>query len=189
MTHRRRPGGFVPLAAFLLLVSVLTSAPAMADSTSFAEYPIGDDAVPGGVVSDFGAVWVMDQHPNNKVLKLDPDTGQVLATYSSPVDGLHMAITSGLGYIWFGPEQVDGESQEVMFRLNPANGQITSFPLPTDGAPARLTTGLGYVWSTSVTRNSVLRLDPGSGAVEEYVLATPDSIPVGITLHDGGMVP
>jgi streptogramin lyase len=185
MTHGRRFGGFVPLAAFFLLVSVLTSAPALADSTSFAEYPIGDDAIPGGIVSDFGAVWVMDQHPNNKVLKLDPDTGQILATYSSPVDGLQAAITSGLDYIWFAPEWVDEEPQEVIFRLNPANGQITPFPLPTDGAPSRLTTGLGYVWATAVSRNSILRLDPGSGAVEEYSLATPESLPVGITVHDG----
>jgi streptogramin lyase len=185
MTHVRRLGGFVPFAAFLLLVTVLTSVPARAGSPSFVEYPIGDDAVPGGIVSDFGAVWVMDQHPNNKVLKLNPNTGQVLATYSSPVDGLHQAITSGLDYIWFAPEAVDDEFQEVIFRLNPVSGQITAFPLPTDGGPSRLTTGSGFVWATSVGRNSLLRLDPGSGAVMEYALSTPGSLPVGITVHDG----
>jgi virginiamycin B lyase len=173
------------LVSMFVVSSLLVVVPAAADSTAFAEFPIGDDADPGGIVSDFGAVWVMDRHPNNKVLKLDPATGQVIATYSSPVDGLNHAITSGLGYIWFAPEGVDDEAQEVIFRLNPANGQITAFPLPTDGGPARLTTGSGFVWATSVGRNSLLRLDPGSGAVEEYALSTPDSLPVGITTHDG----
>jgi len=173
------------LVSMIVAASVLVVIPAAADSTAFAEFPIGDDAVPGGIVSDFGAVWVIDRHPNNKVHKLDPDTGKVIATYSSPVDGLRHAITSGLGYIWFAPEGVDDEAAEVIFRLNPADGQITAFPLPTDGGPARLTTGSGFVWATSVERNSLLRLDPGSGAVEEYVLSTPDSKPVGITTHDG----
>jgi virginiamycin B lyase len=153
-----------------------------ADSVEFAEFPLPAGASPGGVEVGFDAVWYLDNHPNNKVGKLDPATGELLAQYSSPTPGLGHAIAIGFDAVWFAPEGVDDtQPAEVIFKLDPSDGSITSFPLPIDSGPSRMTTGFGYVWYTAIPHNAIGRLDPVTGDVVEYPIPTAGSLPVGIT--------
>ncbi len=154
---------------------------AAVDSVEFAVLPLPFGANPNGIEVGFDAVWYLDNHPNNKVGKLDLATGEVLEEYASPTAGLHGAIAIGFDAVWFAPERANDQAAEVIFKLDPSDGSITSFPLPMDSGPSRMTTGLGYVWYTALSRNTTGRLDPVTGDVEEYEIPTPGSLAVGIT--------
>ena len=161
------------------------------DSHEFAEFALPVGAIPNGIAVGFDAVWYLDNHPNNRVGKLDPATGELLTQYVSPEPGLHGAIAVGFDAVWFAPEGVETvpfeEPAEVIFRLDPADGSITSFPLPIDSGPSRMAIGLGSVWYTAIPHNAIGRLDPVSGDVVEYPIPTADADPVGITTGFGAV--
>lgn len=157
------------------------------DSVEFAVFPLPFGANPNGIEVGFDAVWYLDNHPNNKVGKLDLATGELLEQYSSPTPGLHGAIAIGFDAVWFAPERTGDEAGEVIFKLDPSDGSITSFELPINSGPSRMTTGLGYVWYTALSHNAVGRLDPVSGQVVEYPIPTAGSLAVGITTGFGAV--
>ena len=169
----------------LLLVAIAAlvalAVPVAADTSEFEEYPLPSGWMPVNVATGFDAVWYTVNDPVNKVVKRDLATGGFLADYDSPTAGLHGALATGLGKVWFAPEaDVGAGPPEVLFSLDPDSGAIAAFPLPEDAAPARLAVGLGAVWYTSLPNNSVGRLNPSTGDVVEYPIATADSKPVGI---------
>lgn len=84
-----------------------------------------------------GDLWAISDSPatgyGNAVLKIDPSSGSVLATYSSgiPAGAVLTAITVGAdGNLWF-PEAGAAGAQGIG-QLDPTTGAITSYTLPAN---------------------------------------------------------
>jgi serine/threonine protein kinase/outer membrane protein assembly factor BamB len=117
-----------------------------------------------GLAFGGGALWVLDRL-DATVLKLDPDTGGLLATF--PVGGNPSAITVGLGSVWV----ADGTSGTVA-RLDPDTGTLTG-PIRVGEAPVAITTGFGDVWVANQGDGTLSRIDPVTNDATEITVGTP----------------
>ncbi len=117
-----------------------------------------------GLAFGAGTLWVLDRL-DATVLKLEPGTGSLLATF--PLSGNPSAITVGLGSVWV----VDGTSGTVA-RVDPDTG-ATRGPIRVGEAPVAITTGFGAVWVTNQGDGTLSRIDPVTNDATEITVGTP----------------
>lgn len=96
-------------------------------------------------------------------------------------------ISLGPNQVWFTLQDDSAIGRLVV----DGNGQPTfsRFPTPTaNSAPYDLVYDGQYIWFTERQANRIGRLTPGNGAITEYVVPTPNSRPLGITVTPDGNV-
>jgi hypothetical protein len=110
------------------------------------------------------------------IQKVDPATGQVVATLPVPPDKDYAGLTWAEGALWGGQSKGRG-----ILKIDPETGRV----LPSD----RMVTGVTFadedLWHGAVEgdRAELRRIDPGSGEVLE-ALAMPDAFVSGLE-YDG----
>ena len=117
-----------------------------------------------------GAVWVVAGDDADHLLKIDPKTLKVVATY--PIPQASAGVRAGLGGIWI-TRPLSGE----LIRVDPATGKWAA-TIHVGQGPRFLAVGEGAVWVMNQTDGSVSRIDPKTNKVT----ATTD---VGSEIHGG----
>jgi DNA-binding SARP family transcriptional activator/ABC-type branched-subunit amino acid transport system substrate-binding protein/streptogramin lyase len=116
----------------------------------------------GGVDVGHGAVWVANR--TTHLLKLDPEDGNVIATFDlgRPIDD----VAAGAGAVW----AISGKEASAL-EIDPASGSvraripITSRPGSTRPVPLAVTAGEDSVWVLNGNTPSVTRIEPQLSAV------------------------
>jgi streptogramin lyase/predicted Ser/Thr protein kinase len=127
-----------------------------------------------GVTIGAGSVWVSNSRTGT-VLRVDPD-GQVTARV--PIGGSPGAIVSGGGRIWVADEDGAGVTA-----IDARKGRIVRRGLGTQAAPLRLAVGAGGLWVSSASTGTVRRIDLGTLAAGDPILAGRG--PAGVTVGSG----
>lgn len=127
-----------------------------------------------GVTIGNGSVWVSNPR-TGAVLRLDPD-GRVTARVA--VGGSPGAIVSGGGRIWVADEGGAGVTA-----IDARKARLIRRGLGTHAAPLRLAVGAGGLWVSSASTATVRRIDLGTLAVGQPILAGRG--PAGVTVGNG----
>lgn len=130
----------------------------------------------GGIGYDGNHIMVTVYYPNtrNNIYLLNPATGQVVDTISSPGTQPQGVAFDGQ-YVWVVMDDNDGDPERV-WKINPVtNDTLMSFPVPT-------TSPRGLAWDGSclwlIARNSggpgcaAFKIDPYGGGVPEISINT-----------------
>lgn len=120
--------------------------------------------------------------PNERdaVSRIDPETGEVVATIKVSRGPLSLALTPGtLWVVNFGMSG-DGVTQ-----IDTKTNQIMGEPIQTGRAPISLAIGDGSVWVANHDAHSVTRIDPNTGQV--VVNITVPSEPHRIAFGEGAV--
>jgi virginiamycin B lyase len=122
------------------------------------------------VAAGEGAVWVLSRRPNRVLVKVDPKTNKVAATYPMPPEdpfGTHPYATdfggvrAGYGGVW-----IADQGKDALLRMSPANGSImTLIPIGPGSGPRFLALGAGSVWVLNQNDGTVSRIDPETNSV------------------------
>ncbi|HEY6549612.1 MAG TPA: protein kinase [Solirubrobacterales bacterium] len=139
--------------------------------------PVDVGAGVSGVAVDKGSVWVSSPR-DGRVLRIDPAAGRVLEKVA--VGGRPGAIAVGGGRVWVADENGAGVTA-----INAASGKIFKRGIVPHAAPLRLAVGAGGLWVSSASTSAVRRIDLGSAAAGEPILAGRG--PAGVTVA-GGLV-
>ena len=126
----------------------------------------------GLTFDDRGKLWVGSDIPDadgDKLYRLDPDSGDVIAILPSPVDFVRSLAWEGKA-LWVGTRK------EQLVRVDPDDGSVLSnSPVPS----ARMT-GLGfdgkYLWSGDRGSDRLYAIEPRSGEVLFVLLAPGPSV-------------
>lgn len=128
-----------------------------------------------------GAIWLISTPPDRVLLKVDPATNEVEATFPMPPedpDGLRPANTdfgglrAGYGGVW-----IADQGHDAVLRLSPADGSIVArVPLGSGSGPRFLAIGEGAVWVLNQTDGTVARIDPTKNSVVATVHASATSV-------------
>ncbi len=131
--------------------AVLAKYPGMSANPSLLYAGVGGGGIQT-LAAGNGSIWSLAA---DRVLRIDPSTGNVTATI--PVDGLSSSIATGLGSVW-----VDSQRAKLQ-KIDPStNTVIATFRL--SASPAALAVGEGYVWSLAISEAPrVTRIDPNTG--------------------------
>lgn len=124
--------------------------PALAPPTTV---PIA--GLPSGIAVGFGSVWVSDEKAYLR--RIDPITGRQVQLIRLRGD-LPADVTIGLGYVWVSRFKNGG-----FWRINPRTGTVTAGAFTRTRA-YRATVGAGSLWAEDDGNESIVRLDPNSGA-------------------------
>jgi serine/threonine-protein kinase len=108
------------------------------------------------VTEAFGSVWVSSAIDEGTVMRLDPDTGEVLDTIA--VGGRPKEMVEANGFLWV----VNERSNNVM-RIDPKRAKRVGAPIDVGDTPVGLAVGGGALWVSNNRSNDVSRIDPGSG--------------------------
>ena len=108
-----------------------------------------------GIATGDGQVWIRDRE--NRVVRLDPETGHVLARIPLPAGALS-AIAVGAGSVWL-TDPVAGTVWRVDSRRLEARTIAVAPGVDSVGV------GAGAVWATNRVRGTVTRIDPSSNRV------------------------
>ncbi len=127
-----------------------------------------------GVAIGAGSVWVTNPEAGT-VLRLDPG-GNLTARIR--VGGRPGAIVSGGGRIW-----VADESGAGVTAIDANEARIVRRGLRPHAAPLRLAVGAGGLWASSASTGTVTRIDLGTLAAGEPILAGRG--PAGVTVGHG----
>ncbi len=156
---RRRGAGVVAvgavvvvLAAAIVIPLAARNVPAAAPSPSAATSPSASGA--GDV---------------DRLVKIDPTLGKVIATYRV---GQHPgAVAFGEGAVW-----VANEDDSSVSRIDPASGRPTTIPLGAD--PDSITAGAEAIWAGESAAGLVSRIYPGTDRV------VPIDLGIGVGAHE-----
>src|SRR5207237_4134158 len=116
-----------------------------------------------------GALWTVG---DRRVLRIDPGTGQVVATVDLG-DDFPLSIGAAEGGLYVLGEG-DRLSRLVLTRIDPSSNRVVyRVPVYTDpggllgssGQRSRLAVGAGAVWVSRGDHTELLRIDPRSGRV------------------------
>lgn len=147
-------------------------------------FPVGLLVEPGGVV------WYTDIR-RNKVARLDPESGSVIAFEIPTKDSWPFQLVRTPEGILYFTERVGNR----IGRLDPRAGSVREYTVPTPGAqPSGLTlTPDGHLFFTENSANQVGHLDPATGEVHELRVPSPATPglyygPAGITSDAEGNV-
>jgi DNA-binding beta-propeller fold protein YncE/predicted Ser/Thr protein kinase len=119
-------------------------------------------------------VWVTDP-PRHELLRVDPHTRRVRRIH---LNGKPGAIALGGGRVWVADE--DGKG---ITAVNPEGAGVHRTGLPPHAAPLRLAAGAGGLWASNAPAGNVRRIDLGTLAVDEPILAGRG--PAGLTVAHG----
>lgn len=142
-------------------------------------FPMLSSAPLGGAAHDGEALWVAEFFAK-KIHRIDPDTGEVLATIPSPT-------SYALGLAWDGEALwVAGEQTATIYRVDPVSGAVLhSFHAPTYGQPdpngADLAWDGAALWHADYSARKLRRLDPVDGSVLAE-LDSPGPQPIGLAM-------
>jgi streptogramin lyase len=135
----------------------------------------------GLAVGSDGNVWVTEPG-QSRIAPITPAGDRGTATVL-PGGRVAEGITAGPdGALWF-TEFDDGQIGRLTTGVDPADRDLTEFPLPDPGSgPLDIVAGPdGALWFTESDGNRIGRITTG-GAISEFPVPTPDSGPEGITL-------
>lgn len=112
--------------------------------------------IPGGgyqMAFEAGALWFLG---GDSVSRVDPDTGQIMATI--PVGQFAQSMTTGFGAVW-------ASAGGSISRIDPQTDQVSAtIPFDPSFTLGGLATGAGSVWATtgSEAKGLVYRIDPST---------------------------
>ena len=110
----------------------------------------------GGVLADFGSVWVVGRS-KGEVYRIDPATNAIVQTI--PGNPLPNFLAAGDGSVW-----VINSKDDVVQRIDGATGEtLTSIDSGAQGQGGGIATGGGYVW-VSKGGTPVVQIDPATNA-------------------------
>ncbi len=122
----------------------------------------------GLTIDDEGKLWVGSDIPDaggDKLFRLDPESGEVIAILPSPVDYVRSLAWEGKA-LWVGTRK------EQLVRVDPDDGSV----LANSPVPSTRMSGLGfdgrYLWSGDRGSDRLYAIDPPSGEVL-FVLRAP----------------
>jgi virginiamycin B lyase len=127
----------------------------------------------------FGALWVGACNASGpSLVRIDPTTATVIATIPLGVPDLQeeSSVAAGEGAVWV-PSVAP---HPMLVKVDPVtNTVLASYPLPNHAGGVRA--GYGGVWVAQPGSNTVLHIDPASGATvaEVAVGATPRFMAIG----------
>jgi streptogramin lyase len=126
-----------------------------------------------------GFIWLADIDGNTgkyggTITKIDPATGHVVATFSTPDPGTDAWLTFAFGSLW-----LNGDDGPDLLKIDPKTGNVTTYQIPgyvgmTQIFETELTEGLGSLWMR-MSDGTVGRVDPTNGRL----LATYPADPAG----------
>ena len=109
----------------------------------------------------YGSLWLAVCDPEGRVLRLDPDTGKVLARIPVP-EGLHVveegSLASGEGFVWV----VTLGAERTLLKIDPATNRVVA-EVPVEVGVVAARAGEGALWTTNTVTNGVERRDPSTG--------------------------
>jgi class 3 adenylate cyclase/DNA-binding beta-propeller fold protein YncE len=107
----------------------------------------------------FDAAWITDDI-NDAVLRLDPETGEVVATIPLGSDTYPTAIAVGPDSVWVG-----NAGTNTVTRIDPATNTVTAGAIPLRATPSAISAAGNDVWIVSRSGDLLQRLDPTTSAV------------------------
>jgi virginiamycin B lyase len=141
---------------------------------------VSDLQYESSVAAGEGAVWALSVDPVQVLIKVDPASDKVVATY--PMPGGQGGIRAGYGALW----SAQTGTNKVL-RVDPATGSITD-EIPVGHGPRFLAVGLDAVWVMNANSGTVSRIDPASAAVTATIAVSPQRIDGGDIAVGGGYV-
>ena len=118
--------------------------------------------VPGGIAAGAGAVWVTSDHGGHVgVYRIDPRRDRVTDFIPLPSDPVSIAAAGGR--VWVGENSAPGPC--VVMRIDPVTNRPTGSPITVGDNPDSIVSGAGSLWVTSGNGDSVVGIDPATGAV------------------------
>jgi streptogramin lyase len=144
------------------------------------------NADPFAIALGYGSLWVSAYFSDpHEVLRIDPSSGQILASITDlpPAGGTGIAV--GEGAVW-----VTSTYGQSLAKIDPGANRVTKV-IPMEKYPLAVTAGRGAVWVRNENSSSVSRVDPEAGQVTAAVHGL--SPPIGrsgedaIALGPGGL--
>ncbi len=121
-------------------------------------------------------IWILDNgsSPNSELLHYDPDSGE-FRSYRITAPLRYRATINTLrfldGNVWG-----SGNASSRVVRLDPATGEVTSYPSPRGAHPFGIAIGTdSMVWYIANYNSEIVRLDPETGEQTAYRTPTPRS--------------
>ena len=133
--------------------------------------------VPSGIAAGAGAVWVTSDHGGHVgVYRIDPRRDRVTDFIPLPSDPVSIAV--GGGRVWVGENSAPAPC--VVMRIDPVTNRTTGSPITVGDAPVSIVSGAGSLWVTSGAGDSVVGIDPATGAVTATLsIPTVDAVGAG----------
>jgi len=117
------------------------------------------DADPFDLAWGYGSLWVSSYfHEPRELLRVDPATGQVLATITDVTLGA-TGLAVGDGAVW-----VASTYGNLVARIDPATNRVIA-TIPVEQYPLAVTVGSGAIWVRNEESSSVSRIDPATNRV------------------------
>jgi serine/threonine protein kinase/DNA-binding beta-propeller fold protein YncE len=107
------------------------------------------------VTEAFGFAWVSSADSNGMVMRLDPDTGEVLDRIKVGQKSKEMVAAGG--FLW-----VVNETSGNVVRIDPEKAAVVGDPIDVRDTPVGLAVGAGDLWVSNNRSDDVTRIDPGS---------------------------
>jgi len=131
----------------------------------------------------YGSLWLVHGDQPNQlpslVSRIDPATGQEVATIPLRFEGQPLAIATGAGGVWVGDEFGD-----IVARIDPRTNSVVD-RITVGQHPEAIVVGLGGVWVADRSSGDVTRIDPSTDRVTATVAV--GGLPSGIAIFDGAV--
>lgn len=142
-------------------------------------------------IDEAGRWWVLLGSPR-QIASYDPET-QETAFFNIGMYP-HSIVRDVEGKIWFNGHFT--KEPELIGVLDPATGEVETFPLPNGAMPddgSTIPYGMriapdGIIWATQLVGNRLIRFDPATEAFTLYDLPTPTSGPRRLDIAPDGTV-
>lgn len=149
------------------------------------DLPLSGIAGLQALASTEGAIWAAvgfrDANGNElpgSVLRLDPASGQVIATVALAMDPWDMATSPGA--LW-----VTSYMDDTITRIDTATNQITNKIVLVGSGPMGIAFDFGSLWVTAADQAKVYRIDPVTYQVAATIATV--AAPVGLTTGAGAV--
>jgi virginiamycin B lyase len=104
-----------------------------------------------------GGVWMIIDGSPRKLIKVDPKTLKVAASYD--IDGSPTGVRVGLGAVW-----VTDPVHAILHRFDPTTGKLVA-DITVGSSPAFFAVGEGAVWTMNQFDGTISRIDPATNTV------------------------
>ena len=115
-----------------------------------------------------GAVWVPTAAPDPKLVKVDPVTNRVVATF--PLPDQAGGVRAGYGGVW-----VAQPGSDSVLHIDPATG-ATAADIHVGRMPRFMAIGEGAVWAMNEADGTVSRIDPATDTVTATIRVSPTRV-------------
>ena len=106
------------------------------------------------VTEALGFVWVSSAVDGGTVVRLEPDTGEIVDKIEAGDRPKEMAEANGL--LWV----VNERSNDVL-RIDPKLARLVGKPIKVGEFPVGIASGAGALWVSNNRSDNVTRIDPG----------------------------